>query len=53
MRRAVDGAELADPHGPLDRRAEDVVEVAVPGPIPRDVDTQDDYRAVLDALAHA
>ena len=52
-------AELAGLHGDkgvwrlLDRRAEDVVEVAVPGPIPRDVDTQDDYRAVLDALAHA
>ncbi len=51
--------ELAGLHGDkgvwrlLDRRAEDVVEVAVPGPIPRDVDTQDDYRAVLDALAHA
>ena len=52
-------AELAELHGDkgvwrlLDQRAEDVVEVAVPGPIPRDVDTQDDYRAVLDALAHA
>ena len=52
-------AELAGLHGDkgvwrlLDRRAEDVVEVAVPGPIPRDVDTHDDYRAVLDALAHA
>ena len=50
-------AELAGLHGDkgvwrlLDRRADDVVEVAVPGPIPRDVDTQEDYRAVLDALA--
>jgi molybdenum cofactor cytidylyltransferase len=31
----------------LDRRAEDVVEVPVPGPIPRDVDTAQDYAAVL------
>ncbi len=33
----------------LDRCAGDVAEVAVPGPIPRDVDTQDDYAAVLAA----
>lgn len=33
----------------LDRRADDVAEVAVPGPIPLDVDTQDDYAAVLAA----
>ena len=31
----------------LDRRAHDVVDVPVPGLIPRDVDTDDDYRAVL------
>jgi molybdenum cofactor cytidylyltransferase len=30
----------------LDERAEDVVEVRVPGPIPRDVDTVEDYEAV-------
>jgi molybdenum cofactor cytidylyltransferase len=30
----------------LDQRAEDVVEVRVPGPIPRDVDTAEDYEAV-------
>ena len=31
----------------LDRRAEDVVEVPVAGRIPPDVDTEDDYQAVL------
>ena len=31
----------------LEGRAEEVVEVAVPGTLPRDVDTWDDYRAVL------
>ena len=31
----------------LDRRATDVVEVPVVGRIPRDVDTEDDYEAVL------
>jgi molybdenum cofactor cytidylyltransferase len=47
-------AELADLHGDrgvwrlLDRRAEDVVEVRVAGPIPLDVDTDEDYRAVLE-----
>jgi molybdenum cofactor cytidylyltransferase len=51
--------ELADLHGDkgvwrlLDRRADDVVEVPVAGPIPPDVDTPEDYRAVLDALATA
>jgi molybdenum cofactor cytidylyltransferase len=46
--------ELADLHGDrgvwrlLDRRAEDVVEVRVAGPIPLDVDTDEDYRAVLE-----
>jgi molybdenum cofactor cytidylyltransferase len=33
----------------LDQRAGDVVEVPVPGPIPLDVDTQEDYEAVLAA----
>jgi molybdenum cofactor cytidylyltransferase len=31
----------------LDRRADDVVDVPVAGRIPRDVDTDEDYRAVL------
>jgi molybdenum cofactor cytidylyltransferase len=31
----------------LDRRADEVVDVPVPGRIPLDVDTDDDYRAVL------
>jgi molybdenum cofactor cytidylyltransferase len=31
----------------LDRRAAEVVEVRVRGPIPRDVDTQEDYEAVV------
>jgi molybdenum cofactor cytidylyltransferase len=31
----------------LDRAGETVVDVPVPGPIPRDVDTEDDYRALL------
>jgi molybdenum cofactor cytidylyltransferase len=50
--RAVFG-DLASLHGDkgvwklLDRRAHDVVEVTVPGRIPRDVDTMEDYEAVL------
>jgi molybdenum cofactor cytidylyltransferase len=45
--------ELAALHGDkgvwklLDRHADQVVEVAVEGPIPRDIDTDEDYRAVL------
>jgi molybdenum cofactor cytidylyltransferase len=31
----------------LDRRAGEVVDVPIPGPIPRDVDTDEDYRAIL------
>lgn len=48
-------AELADLHGDrgvwrlLERRGADVREVPVPGPVPLDVDTQDDYRALLAA----
>jgi molybdenum cofactor cytidylyltransferase len=48
--------ELATLHGDkgvwklLDRHAAEVVDVPVAGPIPRDVDTWEDYRAVL-ALA--
>jgi molybdenum cofactor cytidylyltransferase len=50
--------ELADLHGDkgvwrlLDHRAGEVVEVPVPGPVPLDVDTPEDYEAVL-ALASA
>jgi molybdenum cofactor cytidylyltransferase len=45
--------ELSQMHGDkavwklLDRRAGDVVEVRVPGPVPPDVDTWEDYEAVL------
>ena len=45
--------ELTSLHGDkavwklLDRHAAEVVDVPVPGPIPRDVDTDEDYRAVL------
>ena len=52
-------ADLADLHGDkgvwrlLDRRAAEVVRVPIAGSIPRDVDTPEDYRAVLDALAAA
>jgi molybdenum cofactor cytidylyltransferase len=47
--------QLADLHGDkgvwrlLDERADDVVDVPVPGLIPLDVDTQEDYEAVLAA----
>ena len=50
---------LADLHGDkgvwrlLDQRADDVGEVPIAGPIPLDVDTPEDYQAVLDALAAA
>ena len=37
----------------LDQRAADVTEVPIAGPIPLDVDTQEDYRAVLAGLAAA
>jgi molybdenum cofactor cytidylyltransferase len=46
-------AELAELHGDrgvwrlLDRHAGGAIEVSVPGPIPLDVDTEADYRAVL------
>jgi molybdenum cofactor cytidylyltransferase len=48
---------LADLHGDrgvwrlLEGRPAEVAEVTIAGPIPRDVDTPDDYRAVLDELA--
>lgn len=47
--------ELADLHGDkgvwrmLDQRADDVVEVPIAGPVPLDVDTPEDYEAVLAA----
>jgi molybdenum cofactor cytidylyltransferase len=47
--------ELADLHGDkgvwrlLEQRAADVAEVAMPGSIPLDVDTPEDYEAVLEA----
>jgi len=37
----------------LDRHAGAVADVAIPGPIPRDVDTDEDYRAVLASLEEA
>ena len=49
--------DLAELHGDkavwklLDRRADGVVEVPVDGPVPLDVDTWDDYEAVLAAAA--
>jgi molybdenum cofactor cytidylyltransferase len=51
--------ELADLHGDkgvwrlLDQRADDVVEVRIPGPVPLDVDTPEDYAAVLSAAGFA
>ena len=45
--------ELATMHGDkavwklLERHADEVVEASIPGPVPLDVDTWDDYRAVL------
>jgi molybdenum cofactor cytidylyltransferase len=47
--------QLADLHGDkgvwrlLDEHADEVVDVRVAGPIPLDVDTQEDYEAVLAA----
>jgi molybdenum cofactor cytidylyltransferase len=37
----------------LSERAAEVAEVAIAGPIPRDVNTEEDYRAVLDEIAIA
>lgn len=56
--RSVFGA-LADLHGDkgvwrlLDERSSDVEAVPIAGPIPLDVDTPEDYQAVLDALTVA
>ena len=53
--RAACSATLAALHGDkavwrlLDRRAADVAEVPVAGPVPLDVDTREDYEAVLAA----
>lgn len=50
-------AELADLHGDkgvwrlLDRCGERAVEVPIDGPVPRDVDTEEDYRTVLEEPA--
>jgi molybdenum cofactor cytidylyltransferase len=52
-------SDLADLHGDkgvwrlLDRRAGEVERVPVAGPVPRDVDTPEDYQAVLDELTLA
>ena len=51
--------ELSDLHGDkgvwrlLDRHADEVVEVRIAGPIPLDVDTPEDYEAVLAAAGLA
>ncbi len=51
--------ELANLHGDkgvwrlLDQRAGDVVEIRIPGPVPLDVDTPEDYEAVLAAAGFA
>jgi molybdenum cofactor cytidylyltransferase len=51
--------ELATLHGDkavwklLDRHAGEVIDVPIAGPAPRDVDTDEDYRAVLDELEKA
>ncbi|SDL22970.1 NTP transferase domain-containing protein [Arthrobacter sp. ok362] len=37
----------------LELRADDVVEVRTPGPVPLDVDTEEDYRRLLDGLQGA
>ncbi len=37
----------------LEQRADDVVEVRTPGPVPLDVDTEEDYRRILDGLQGA
>ena len=56
--RSVFGA-LADLHGDkgvwrlLDQRAAEVAAVPIAGSVPLDVDTPEDYRAVLDALTVA
>jgi molybdenum cofactor cytidylyltransferase len=51
--------DLADLHGDkgvwrlLDRRAAEVKRVPIAGSVPRDVDTPEDYQAVLDELTLA
>lgn len=52
-------ARLTELHGDkgvwrlLDERADDVAEVRIPGPVPLDVDTPEDYEAVLAAAGFA
>ena len=52
-------ADLSGLHGDkavwklLDRHADDAAEVPIAGPVPRDVDTEDDYRAVVAAAGGA
>jgi molybdenum cofactor cytidylyltransferase len=54
-----DFGELTELHGDkgvwrlLDERADEVVEVPIPGPVPLDVDTSEDYEAVLAAAGFA
>jgi molybdenum cofactor cytidylyltransferase len=49
-------AELSELHGDkgvwklLDRRADQVIDVPIAGPVPRDVDTWEDYQAVLEEV---
>jgi len=51
--------DLASLHGDkavwklLEQRADDVIEVPTPGPVPLDVDTEEDYRRVLAELQGA
>jgi molybdenum cofactor cytidylyltransferase len=48
--------ELSELHGDkgvwklLDRRADQVIDVPIAGPVPRDVDTWEDYQAVLEEV---
>jgi molybdenum cofactor cytidylyltransferase len=37
----------------LEQRADEIVEVRTPGPVPPDVDTEEDYRRILDSLQGA
>lgn len=52
-------SDLAALHGDrgvwklLDRRAADVVDVRIGGPVPRDIDTQEDYEAAIASAAPA
>ena len=37
----------------LDRRAAEVVDVRIPGPVPLDIDTQEDYEAAIESVSGA